>query len=112
MTHPAATDEVIAALDAMEAAMAEFEAELNGFEQRTGRVAKGALVEEALTAVEAASSDRDAALEEMEEVAIRSFLGRGAGRSRGAYTRVGDLSREVSAALVRSGPSKSRFWIT
>jgi len=39
-------------------------------------------------------------LEEMEEVAIRSFLGRGAGRSKGAYARVGELSREVSAILV------------
>lgn len=40
-------------------------------------------------------------LEEMEEVAIRSFLGRGAGRSRGAYSRVGDLSKEVSKMLLR-----------
>jgi hypothetical protein len=67
MTHTTPTDEVIAALDAMETAMAEFEAEINNFEQRTGRMAKGGLIEEALTAVETASSDRDAALVEMDE---------------------------------------------
>ncbi|MDV3244045.1 MAG: phosphate uptake regulator PhoU [Nitrososphaerales archaeon] len=40
-------------------------------------------------------------LNEMEELAIQSFLGRGAGRSRSAYTRVGELSREVSSMLLK-----------
>ncbi len=38
-------------------------------------------------------------LNEMAELAIQSFLGRGAASSRAAYTRVGELSREVSGTL-------------
>jgi hypothetical protein len=67
MTHPTSAHEVVAALDAMEAAMAEFEAEMNSFEKRTGRMAKGGWIDEALTAVETASSDRDSAFAEMDE---------------------------------------------
>jgi hypothetical protein len=63
-----ATDELIEALNAMEQAMVEFEAERDHFERRTGKPPETGLIEEALSVVEFAISQQNMALAETLEI--------------------------------------------